>query len=150
MAAYGAGGVVPGLASRVGDRSFAVGSRGCMEWLRSRHSLDYPGPGCQEHGEVSESLAGEGASAIPSGGSRFYIAWFPEGWESGAHRVLVVTLHGSGGCAERMFSDAEGTYADLKAIFTSLEERCLLKGAVVLRGFSVARGARRHGYHPSV
>jgi len=156
----------------VGDRSIAADSSGCMDWLRSQHSLDYPGHGCQGYSGVLESLAGQGASAIPLGGSRFYIAWFPEGWESQAQRVLIVTLHGSGGCAERMyrwwarpaaehgyalialqyawlneageqvFSDAEGIYADLKAIFTSLAEHCPLEGAVVvLHGFS--RGSAR-------
>ncbi len=84
------GGAAPTLAS-------------CRAWLQENHSLDYPGHGCQEQADVLNSVADQGGSVIPLQDDRFFIARFPDNWEQQAHKTLIVTLHGSGGCAERLY-----------------------------------------------
>ena len=75
----------------------------CQAWIRESHSLDYPDHGCQEHSDVLNSVAGNGGGVIPLQDSKFFIAWFPDNWENLTNRTLIVTLHGSGGCAERVY-----------------------------------------------
>ncbi len=75
----------------------------CREWIRVSHELEYVNHGCEEQADFLASVEGMGGGVIPLDESRFYIAWFPEGWEELPDRRLVVTLHGSGGCAERLF-----------------------------------------------
>ena len=75
----------------------------CRAWIRENHSLDYPDHGCQEHTDVLNSVAGNGGGVIPLQDSRFFITWFPDDWERLTDKTLIVTLHGSGGCAERVY-----------------------------------------------
>ncbi len=84
------GGAAPTLAS-------------CRAWIQESHSLDYPDHGCQEHAEVLNSITDNGGGVIPLPDGKFFIAWFPDDWEQQSHRTLIVTLHGSGGCAERVY-----------------------------------------------
>jgi len=75
----------------------------CRAWLRETHSLDYPNHGCEEHAAILNSVAADGAAAIPLGDNRFFIARFPDDWERLDDRTLIVALHGNGGCTERMY-----------------------------------------------
>ena len=75
----------------------------CQAWIQERHSMDYPDHGCQEHADVLSSVADNGGGIIPLQDSKFYIVWFPDDWDHLAQRTLIVTLHGSGGCAERVY-----------------------------------------------
>ena len=70
----------------------------CQAWIQENSTLDYPDHGCEEYGDVLNSLADDGAGAMPLGDSKFYIARFPDNWDSLSDRKLIVTLHGSGGC----------------------------------------------------
>jgi predicted esterase len=75
----------------------------CQAWIQENHSLDYPDHGCQEHTDILNAVASNGAGAIPLGDSKFFITWFPDDWENLTNRKLIVTLHGSGGCTERVY-----------------------------------------------
>ena len=72
----------------------------CRAWIRDNHSLNYENHGCEDHADVLASVAAQGGGVIPVGDNRFSIVWFPDDWEQRSDRALVVTLHGSGGCAE--------------------------------------------------
>ena len=74
------------------------------EWLRTVHTTDFAGHGCEEQASTLNRVSSLGGSVVPLGGNRFFIAWFPPAWEKKTDRRLVVSLHGNGGCAERMFT----------------------------------------------
>ncbi len=75
----------------------------CQAWIQEAHSLDYPDHGCTEHSDILNSVADDGGGVIPLGESKFFITWFPDNWDSLTDRTLIVTLHGSGGCSERLY-----------------------------------------------
>jgi hypothetical protein len=105
------------------------------------------------------------------GEKRFFIAWFPPSWEKKSDRRLIVTLHGNGGCAERMFTfwhrtvalhdfavialqyaeegsggllfnDSRTLYGLLRKTLSLLHQHCPMDGVpVILHGFS--RGSAR-------
>ena len=54
--------------------------------------------------ETRKILKGAGGKIIsfPKGG--FFLEWFPENWESIKNRHIIISLHGNGGHAERMFN----------------------------------------------
>ncbi|HHN93593.1 MAG TPA: hypothetical protein ENK17_02395, partial [Anaerolineae bacterium] len=53
----------------------------CRAWIQQRHSLDYSNHDCQEHADILRSVERMGGGVIPVGENRFFIVWFPEGWE---------------------------------------------------------------------
>ena len=75
----------------------------CRDWIQSNHSTDYEIPACDEYSNFVEHLVETGGGLIPVGDNRFFAVRFPDGWEALPDRKLVVSLHGSGGCAERMY-----------------------------------------------
>ena len=75
----------------------------CNAWLQQTHSLDYPGHGCSEHADILRAVKDDGGSVIPLQDDKFFIARFPDNWDALNKRTLIVTLHGSGGCAERLY-----------------------------------------------
>jgi len=75
----------------------------CRAWLREQHSLNYPEHGCTDYASVLNTVVKDGAAVIPLGDSKFAMVRFPQNWESLSSRKLIVSLHGSGGCAERMY-----------------------------------------------
>jgi predicted esterase len=75
----------------------------CNAWIESNHSLKYSNHGCQKSPDILKAIKGYGGGVIPIGANRFFIICFPDGWEKLSDRKLVVTLHGSGGCAESLF-----------------------------------------------
>ena len=70
----------------------------CKTWLQAAHTLDYPNHGCAEHTDVLNAIESQGGSVVPLG-DKFFIARFPDGWDQLSDRKLIITLHGSGGCA---------------------------------------------------
>lgn len=93
----------PPTAAAPAESGTAPTMASCRAWLREQHSLDYPDHGCQEHADVLNSVAGTGGGVIPLQDSKFFITWFPDDWERLTDKTLIVTLHGSGGCAERVY-----------------------------------------------
>jgi predicted esterase len=77
----------------------------CRAWTQANHSLEYSKHGCAKHADILESVESMGGSVIPVGANRFFIVRFPDNWDQLANRKMVVTLHGSGGCAEPLFDN---------------------------------------------
>ena len=75
----------------------------CRAWLQEQSSLDYPQHGCAEYADILQAAARGGAAIVPLDNSRFFITRFPDNWETQPDRKLIVTLHGSGGCVERLY-----------------------------------------------
>ena len=91
------GGGSPSLAE-TGDSEPTMAT--CRAWIRENHSLNYENHGCQEYAYILNAVADQGGGVIPVGDNRFYMVWFPEGWEQSPDRKVVFTIHGNGGCAE--------------------------------------------------
>ena len=72
----------------------------CQTWIQENHNLNYQNHGCQEYAYILDSVASHGGGVIPVGDNRFYMVWFPDGWEQSPDREVVFTIHGNGGCAE--------------------------------------------------
>ena len=87
----------------LGTSPCASSFEGCTAWIRANHSTDYEGHGCEEYADVLDIAAADGGGVIPVGDNRFFIVLFPDDWESLPERKLVVTLNGSGGCAESVY-----------------------------------------------
>ncbi|HHH41844.1 MAG TPA: hypothetical protein ENK56_07545, partial [Chloroflexi bacterium] len=75
----------------------------CRAWIQESHSLDYSNHDCQEHADILRSVERMGGGVIPVGENRFFIVWFPEGWERSSDPEVIFTIHGNGGCAESNF-----------------------------------------------
>ncbi len=45
-----------------------------------------------------------GGGVFPVGDDRYYLVLFPDGWENVTERKVIVSLHGTGGCAEWMLN----------------------------------------------
>jgi len=93
----------------------------CRAWIQENHSLDYPNHGCEEHADILNSVASAGGGVIPLDDSKFFIAWFPDDWESLTDRKLIVTLHGSGGCSERVYQWWVGPAAERHYALVALQ-----------------------------
>ena len=72
-----------------GEGSSAPTLATCQAWIQENHSLDYPDHGCEEHTDILNAVASNGAGAIPLGDSKFFITWFPDDWESLTNRIEV-------------------------------------------------------------
>ncbi len=97
----------PGLPSStesapVGEGTFPT-MASCRAWIQQSHSLNYSNHDCQEHADILNSVEGMGGGVIPVGENRFFIVWFPDGWEQSPDPEIVFTIHGNGGCAENNF-----------------------------------------------
>jgi len=73
-------------------------------WPGAISSRDLVGHGCAEQAAELALVEESGGAIVPVDRNRFFLAWFPPGWERRPDRRLVVSLHGKGGCAERMFA----------------------------------------------
>lgn len=73
-------------------------------WITANHKTAYACHGCEGYADILNNISNKGAGVIPVGQERFFIVWLPDDWESRTNRKLVVTLHGNGACAERLFS----------------------------------------------
>lgn len=142
------------------------------QWMASMHRIDYPRHGCNSQASLLPRIRGMGGAVIPLAKNRFFIAWFPPGWEKQSRRRLVVTLHGNGGCAERMFTfwhrtaalhgyaiiavqyaqedengrlsydDSPALYALLEKTVNLLRRHCPLQGVTIIL-HGFSRGAAR-------
>jgi hypothetical protein len=75
----------------------------CRDWIQSIHTLDYKNHGCKAYTDKLRYGEKHGGGVIPIGEDRFFIVWFPDNWDDFSNKKIVVTLHGSGGCAESLF-----------------------------------------------
>jgi hypothetical protein len=75
----------------------------CKEWIQANHTLEYKNHGCKAYTDTLRYIEKQGGGVIPIGDNRFFIVWFPDDWDDLPNKKIVVTLHGSGGCAESLF-----------------------------------------------
>ncbi len=61
-----------------------------------------PGPMSVE--EIRKLLDKAGGKIVSLSNGGFFLEWFPENWNSLKTRYIIISLHGSGGHAERMFN----------------------------------------------
>ena len=71
--------------------------------LRAQATADFPRHGCLEQRLTLDQAVAQGAIAVPLADGRFFLLDLPAGWETSERPHLVVSLHGNGGCCERMF-----------------------------------------------
>ena len=53
----------------------------CNAWIESNHNLKYSNHGCQKYADILKAIEGTGGGVITIGTKRFFIVWFPDGWE---------------------------------------------------------------------
>ncbi len=77
----------------------------CKQWIEdAAGAQDLPAPECAgDWAFFRDLLETEGGATFPVGDGRYFLLWFPEGWGAGDD-TLVVSLHGTGGCAEWMMN----------------------------------------------
>ncbi|MBW2305128.1 MAG: hypothetical protein JRF57_15615 [Deltaproteobacteria bacterium] len=75
----------------------------CKAWIQAHQGFDFPNHGCEKQAGVLKTVREAGGGFIPIDAGRFFIVWFPDDWNKQRNKRLIVALHGSGGCAERMF-----------------------------------------------
>ena len=61
-------------------------------------------PGPMSPQAIRKLLKQAGGTIVSLPNGAFFLKWFPENWNSLKIRHIIVTLHGSGGHAERMFN----------------------------------------------
>jgi hypothetical protein len=86
-----------------GQTAAESGTATYREWIQGNHSLDYPNHGCEDYADILTSVQNSGGGVIPLANDRFFMTWFPENWDTLPDKRLIVTLHGNGGCAEKLF-----------------------------------------------
>ncbi len=139
----------------------------CTAWLRENQvqpSVTFANHSCEEPGQLAalDTALQAGAGVIPLGEERFFIAWFPPNWDELTDRKIIFSLHGSGGCAERLsdwwlrastgrgyaivalqyaeigadgeavFDDSETVYANLTTAYETLRTHCPLDDTVAV------------------
>jgi len=136
----------------------------CRQWLASSRELTVP-IACADWSFFRDELLARGGGAFPVGEGRYYLVWFPPDWESVADRKVILSLHGTGGCAEwmlnhwyqtssaahswvlvalqyydpetRQYDDDEVIYRNLLAALDELQAHCPLSGSdFFYHGFS--------------
>ncbi|MFQ6102429.1 MAG: MBL fold metallo-hydrolase [Anaerolineae bacterium] len=139
----------------------------CRQWLASSEELTVP-IACPTWSFFRDELFERGGGVFPVGDGRYYLALFPDDWETVTDRKVIVSLHGTGGCAEWMlnhwyqtsspahswalvalqfydpqvqeYDDDEVIYQNLEAGLNDLQAHCPIAGSdVFYHGFS--RGA---------
>ncbi len=137
---------------------------GCREWLASSRNLTTT-IGCPTWDFFRDELFARGGGVFPVGDDRYYLVWLPEQWETVAARKVIITLHGTGGCAEWMlnqwyqaaarehpwaivalqyydpdtgqYDDDAVIYENLKALWGELSAHCPMAGSdLFYHGFS--------------
>jgi len=136
----------------------------CRAWLDTSTDLNYPNHYCEDYSQVLLAVEENGGGIIPIGQNRFFIAYFPENWDILEERIIIIALHGSGGCAEACFKNmfehiskrgyallalqwAEGDpiiydskdtiYQNLGYVLNEINQNCPIKGShIFLYGFS--------------
>jgi len=136
----------------------------CHQWLASSEELTVP-IACPDWSFFRDELFERGGGVFPVGDNRYYLALFPDDWETVTDRKVIVSLHGTGGCAEWMlnhwyqtswpahswvlvalqyydprtneYDDDEIIYQNLGAVLDELQAHCPIAGSdVFYHGFS--------------
>jgi len=136
----------------------------CRQWLASSEGLTVP-IACPDWSFFRDELFERGGGVFPVGDNRYYLVRFPDDWDTVADRKVVISLHGTGGCAEWMLNrwyqasssghswalvalqyyDSEGEqydgdeiiYQNLEAVLDDLQAHCPIAGSdVFYHGFS--------------
>ena len=136
----------------------------CRQWLAASAETDVP-IACPDWAFFRDELFKRGGGVFPVGSDRYYLVWFPDDWENVADRKLIVSLHGTGGCAEWMlnhwyqtssadhswalvalqyydrrskqYDDDAVIYQNLRALWTELQNHCPVAGSrLFYHGFS--------------
>ncbi len=71
----------------------------CRHWLTSSEELTVP-IACPDWSFFRAELFKRGGGVFPVGEGRYYLAWFPDNWDTITDRKVIISLHGTGGCAE--------------------------------------------------
>jgi hypothetical protein len=139
----------------------------CRAWLASSQeaALSSTFPAECPQSSFREALFARGGGAFPVGDDRYYLVLFPDTWETVMNRRVVVSLHGTGGCAEWMlnhwyqtaypahpwalvalqyyhresghYDDDEVIYRNLQLAWDDLRAHCPVEGSQVFyHGFS--------------
>jgi beta-lactamase superfamily II metal-dependent hydrolase len=137
---------------------------GCRQWLASSEELTVP-IACPDWSFFRDELFARGGGIFPVGDNRYYLALFPDDWETVTDRKVIVSLHGTGGCAEWMlnhwyqtswsahswalvalqyydpgasqYDDDEIIYQNLEAVLDDLHTHCPIAGSdIFYHGFS--------------
>ncbi len=87
-----------------GGLAYGASSGSYQDWISSSHSISFSNHGCGELSSILYGVRKAGGGVIPIGQNRFFIMWLPEGWDLMDRKRIVTSLHGNGGCAERMFN----------------------------------------------
>ncbi len=72
--------------------------------FRGIHQRQNNNPGPMSPDEIRKILEQAGGEIVSLPNGYFFLQWFPENWNSLKIRHIVITLHGNGGHAERMFN----------------------------------------------
>ena len=137
----------------------------CRQWLASGEDPTVP-IACPDWSFFRDELFKRGGGVFPVGGNRYYLVWFPDDWETVTDRKVILSLHGTGGCAEWMlnhwyqtaamgghswalvalqfydpsanqYDDDETIYRNLRAVLGDLRAHCPIAGSdVFYHGFS--------------
>ena len=136
----------------------------CRQWLASSQELAVP-IACPDWTFFRDELFKRGGGVFPVGDDRYYLVWFPDDWESVTDRKIIVSLHGTGGCAEWMlnhwyqtstaehawalvalqyydrqskqYDDDAVIYQNLQTLWADLQSHCPVAGsALFYHGFS--------------
>ncbi len=134
----------------------------CRRWLASSQQQETP-IACADWAFFRPELFERGGGAFPLGEGRYYLVWFPENWDEIADRKVIVSLHGTGGCAEWMlnqwyqttdhkwvlvavqyydpatksYDDDAVIYDNLRTALAELEAHCPIAGSdIFYHGFS--------------
>jgi beta-lactamase superfamily II metal-dependent hydrolase len=136
----------------------------CRQWLASSEELAVP-IACPDWSFFREELFKRGGGVFPVGDNRYYLALFPDDWETLTDRKIIVSLHGTGGCAEwmlnqwyqtssldhswalvtlqyydqesRQYDNDEIIYQNLQAVLDGLHTHCPIAGSdLFYHGFS--------------
>jgi len=75
----------------------------CRQWLASSQGLTVP-IACPDWAFFRGELFKRGGGVFPVGNDRYYLVWFPDDWSTLTDRKIIVSLHGTGGCAEWMLN----------------------------------------------
>jgi hypothetical protein len=136
----------------------------CRQWLASSQELAVP-IACPTWSFFRDELFEHEGGVFPIGDDRYYLVLFPDDWETVTDRKVIVSLHGTGGCAEWMlnrwyqtswpahswavvalqyydptsdqYDGDEVIYRNLRAILDDLHAHCPVGGSdVFYHGFS--------------
>ena len=76
----------------------------CRQWLASSKELTVPFDCPASWSFFRDELFKRGGGVFPVGDDRYYLVLFPDDWETVTNRKIIISLHGTGGCAEWMLN----------------------------------------------